>query len=174
MFLINILDGFNKDAFIHCHLLILKCLMLPEASESLSRCSEGLNISIFWLWTPFSALWLCIYLEGRYSSILHIIYITGELGGPVGFVVWSIHPCNHDFFWMLFPLFRRLLLLDWMTSTVLWKFLLALLGFLYLNVCLICRFILFYCMAMYLPSCGFSLFWAFWSISLFSLLGHFL
>lgn len=117
MFLINILDGFNKDAFIHCHLLILKCLMLPEASESLSRCSEGLNISIFCIMDSVFCT-LIVYLFGR-KVFVHTTYNIHHrrTRWPVGFVVWSIHPCNHDFSWMLFPLFRRLLLLNWMTST---------------------------------------------------------
>lgn len=56
-----------------------------------------------------------------------------------------------------------------------WSFILAFLGFLYLNACLVCRFSLFYCTAVYLASCGFSPFWSFWStLMLSSLLRHLL
>lgn len=119
MFLITILNGFNKGTFIHCHLLTLKYLMPPELSRSLSRHRAVRDWIFQYCCLVVSIICtLIVYLFVRklfFRSTYDMHHC--ELGGPVRFVVWSIHPCNYDFSLMLFPLFRRLLLLDWMIST---------------------------------------------------------
>ena len=122
MFLITILNEFSKGTFTHCHLLTLFSAAWSIPVTFQTEQWETKYFSAVALWSPFSALWLYIYFSERHSPIVHILCITEELGDPVGFVVWCIHPCTYGFSLMLFPLFRRLLLLDWMISTGAKKF----------------------------------------------------